>query len=93
MDPIPNQHQEENIENITDPELDRLEGETIYLVSENVYNLKFDSIGLAAQLFNVSLRTFREDYIKGKNKKEIRLILVLENFKINESLCVDHSMN
>ena len=29
MDPIPNQHQEENIENITDPELERIEGENI----------------------------------------------------------------
>ena len=27
MDPIPDQHQEENIENITDPELERIEGE------------------------------------------------------------------
>ena len=31
MDPIPDQHQEENIENITDPELERIEGENIYL--------------------------------------------------------------
>ena len=75
MDPIPDQHQEENIENITDPELERIEGENIYLGSEHVYNLKFDSIGLAAQLFQVSLRTFREDYIKGNSL--IRLILDL----------------
>ena len=33
-----------------------------------MFILKFDSIGLAAQLFQVSLRTFREDYIKGENK-------------------------
>ena len=31
MDPIPNQHQEENIENITDPELERIEGENNYI--------------------------------------------------------------
>ena len=37
MDLIPNQHQEENIENITDPDLERLEGENIYFGSENVY--------------------------------------------------------
>ena len=36
MDPIPDQHQEENIENIMDPELERIEGENIYLASENV---------------------------------------------------------
>ena len=34
MDPIPNQHQDENIEKVTDPELERLEGENIYLGSE-----------------------------------------------------------
>ena len=27
MDPIPDQDKEENIENITDPELERIEGE------------------------------------------------------------------
>ena len=32
MDPIPDQDQEENIENITDPELERIEGENIYLM-------------------------------------------------------------
>ena len=36
MDPIPNQDQEENIENITDPELERIEGENTCLGSENV---------------------------------------------------------
>ena len=66
MEQITNQHQEGNIEIITDPELERIEGENNHLGSENVHNLKFDSIGLAAQLFQVSLRTFREDYIKGK---------------------------
>ena len=69
MDPIPDQDKEENIENITDPKLERIEGENFYSGSENVY-LKNDSIGLAAQLFQVSLRTFREDYIKGKNKQD-----------------------
>ena len=67
MDPIPDQHQdqEEDIENITDTELERIEGKNIQLGSENV---KFHSLGLAAQLFQVSLRTFREDYIRGKLK-------------------------
>ena len=74
MDPIPDQHQEENIENITDPELERLEGENIYFGSENLYHSKFDFIGLAAELFKVSLRTFREDYINGKNKKGFYLL-------------------
>ena len=26
---------------------------------------------MAAQLFHVSLRTFREDYVKGKNQKKV----------------------
>ena len=54
--------------------------------------IKFDSLVMASQLFHVSLRTFREDYIKGKNQKRsyllpiLRLIvcLVLANFKIHE---------
>ena len=37
MDPIPDQDQEENIENITDPELERIEGENIFLGSEHAY--------------------------------------------------------
>ena len=66
MDPVPNQDQEESDnDNETDPELERLEGENTYLWSENVW-FKFDSLVMAAQLFHVSLRTFREDYIKGK---------------------------
>ena len=33
MDPIPDQDQEENIENITDPDLERIEGGNIYLLN------------------------------------------------------------
>ena len=62
MDPTPDHGQEENY---TDPELLRLEGEKIYLWSECLnWNL---IVVMGAQLFKVSLRTFREDYIKGKN--------------------------
>ena len=37
MDPIPNQDQEESDnDNKTDPELERIEGDNVYLWSENV---------------------------------------------------------
>ena len=41
-----------------------------------MFILKFDSIGLAAQLFQVSLRTFREDYIKGNKLKMVLFIAI-----------------
>ena len=62
MDPNPDQEQEENS---TDMDLLRIEGEKIYLSRKCViFNLLVE---MGAQLFHVSLRTFREDYIKGKN--------------------------
>ena len=82
MDPIPNQDQEESDkDNKTDPELERIEGDNIYSWSENVY-FKFDSLVMASQLFHVSLRTFREDYIKGKNQKRSYLLPIFAFFLI-----------
>ena len=47
----------------------RIENLRIFICNQKMCNLKFHSIGLAAELFQVSLRTFREDYVKGKIKK------------------------